>query len=313
MNIVVSIKKSRLKRIVAIILIVLVSYSAVSMVVTKLVYDGIYAQYDEPISVPPALEYLVSARQTVQYPSGDNLLTGYYYPTDNAHGLVILVPGFQSGGDSYLWQIESLLDYGWSVFTFDVTGTYRSQGENQVGFSQPLLDLRSTLKYVEKNRNFGYNDLVLMGHSQGGYAVCCALAQETDVSAVVSISGINSPMEGVMQTSSDTIGPIAYGNYGFLWLYQAMLFGKDTLELEACDAISQSQVPVLVIHGTMDEKIPADTCAIIAYQDQIQSENAQFLLCQAGHTDILYDDDGTANDALMAQIHEFLIQNVESR
>ena len=37
------------------------------------------------------------------------------------------------------------------MFTFDTTGSFRSEGEDQVGFSQATLDLEATLKYVEKN------------------------------------------------------------------------------------------------------------------------------------------------------------------
>ena len=114
-----------------------------------------------------------------------------------------------------------------------------------------------------------------------------------------------------MHMASETIGPVAYGNYGFLWLYQAMLFGGDTLNLQAYETISQSDVPVLVVHGTADEQIPLDACSVISHREQITSDQVEYLLCQGGHTDLLYDEDGTANDALMLQIHEFLIRSLD--
>ena len=226
---------------------------------------------------------------------------------EQTHGLIVFVPGFQAGSDGYLWQINSLLEYGWAVFAFDVTGTFRSQGKNQVGFAQPVLDLEAALTYLRQNKLFGCEKLVLMGHSQGGYAVCCALANQEDVAAVVSISGINSAMEGVMHMSTEVIGRVAYGNYGFLWLYQAMLFGEDVLDQQAAQAISQSNVPVLVIHGTQDEQIPTDACSVISHKEQITSDQVEYLLRPAGHTDLMYDADGTANDELMQHIHGFLM------
>lgn len=309
----VSAKKSRFKRISVIIITSIFIFITLSLTATKLIYDGIFARYDTAAPIDAALSQMVQKRQLCQFPSGENQLTGYYYEAaapNRTNGLVVLVPGFHAGADDYLWQIRELTDYGWGVFTFDITGTLRSQGKNQVGFSQPLLDLEAALKYVEKNHRFGYTELVLMGHSQGAYAACCALAGQHDISAVVSVSGVNSAMESIMHMSTQTVGPVAYGNYGFLWLYQAMLFGPDVLELEAAKAISESDVPVLVIHGQQDTQIPPDRCSIYSHKDKITSSHVAYLLCHAGHTDILYDTDGTANDDLMRSIHEFLTDNV---
>ena len=36
--------------------------------------------------------------------------------------------------------------------------------------------MEAALKHIEKNGRFGYNHIVLFGHSQGGYASSCALA-----------------------------------------------------------------------------------------------------------------------------------------
>lgn len=312
MRIMVSAKKSVQKRI-CIVITVFLLFCAVSMAATKLVYDSIFKRCEEDIQVPPELTQMVAHRELLRYASGENLLTGYLYRCDgnNAQdGLVVLAPGFQSGADSYLWQIRSLLDYGWSVLAFDATGSFGSGGENQVGFAQALCDMEATLKYVEKQDRFGYNDIVLFGHSRGGYAACCALGYEYDIAAVVSVSGVNSAMEGVVGMAAGYVGPLAYGNYGFLWLYQAMLFGPETLNANADEEITNSDVPVLVIHGAKDEQVPADQYSIYSHSDEIESDSVEYWLCADGHTDLLFDADGTANSELMAKIHDFLIRNI---
>ena len=311
MIIVVSVQKSKFKRISIIIITVLFIYSAVSMLVTKLVYDRIFDRYDTQVPVPQALSEMTAQRQVVHYPSGENTLTGYYYPAqqENPYGLAVLVPGFHAGADNYLWQIQSLQDSGWAVFSFDPTGTFQSQGDSQIGFSQILIDLEATLNYIEKNHSFGYNELVLIGHSRGGYAACCVLSQNFDISAVVCVSGINSAMESVMEISTQKVGPIAYCNYGYLWLYQSTLFGRQLLNQQASEAISQSDIPVLVVHGTQDQD--AEESSVIAHKAQIASDKVEYLYCVAGHTDLLYDSDGTANDQLMADIQEFLLRSID--
>ncbi len=309
----ISVKKSRFKRILITIITVFFTVCALSLVMTKFIYDSIFARYDETADIPPALHTTVQERQTCQFPSGDNLLAGYYYsaPSPNqTNALVVLVPGFHAGGDDYLWLTQELLEHGWSVFTFDTTGTLRSQGKNQVGFSQSLLDLEAALEYLKENRLLGHTELVLIGHSRGAYAACCALAQEKDIAAVVSISGVNSPMEAIMQMSTQAIGLMSYGNYGFLWLYQASLFGADILDQSAAQAISDSTVPVLVIHGSQDTQVPVNSSSILSHREQITSSQVEYLLCDAGHTDLLYDADGTASNALIRNIHEFLLRSL---
>ena len=284
------------------------------MVATKLIYDSIFARYDQSVEIPEALTGMVEQRRVCRFPSGENMLTGYYYGVSEpeyAHGLILLAPGFSAGGDDYLWQIRELLDYGWGIFTFDATGTGRSQGESQVGFCQLIPDLEAALKYVENNRRFGYNNLVLMGHSRGAYAACCMLDQSRDVAAVVSVSGVNSAMESIMQASNQYVGIMSYGNYGLLWLYQAMLFGADTLQLQVAQILNKTETPVLLVHGTKDRKIPVDTASIVSHREQITADQVEYLLCDGGHTDLMYDADGTANNDLIRQIHEFLLNSLE--
>ena len=258
----VSAKKSVLKRVLIIILAVLVVHCAGSMVATKLIYDSIFGRYAGEITEPaPELRDMVDNRETFFYDYDELTLAGYLYRCDKSTArdtLVVLAPGFHAGGDNYLWQTKALLDRGWSVFSFDPSGSCESSGDSYVGFPQEVLDLNATLEYIEENDRFGYGSLALLGHSRGGYAAGCVLGYGHDIDAVVTVSGVNSAMEGIMGYSTSAIGPLAYGNYGFLWLYQAMLFGADVTNLSAYEQIMDSGIPALVVHGTADEDFPMD-------------------------------------------------------
>lgn len=312
-------RKPTWKRVFTILLIVIVAFSITSLVATKFIYDAIFVRYDGPTpEVPQALEGMVASRESRNFYSGENELTGWLYRCEGeqANGnLVLITPGFHAGADNFLWQIHSFLEYGWSVFIFDATGHCTSEGESAVGFPQLLCDVESALEYIENSDRFGYNHIALFGHSQGGYAVTCALAGDFDISAVVSVSGINSAMDGIIGKAREFAGPVVYGNYPFLWLYQVMVFGGDVANRNATDAINASGVPVLIVHGSGDTSVPVDQYSIISCREQIESGAVQYYICddpqQDGHTDLLYDADGTANDALMEQIHTFLIQSIE--
>lgn len=327
-----------------IIITILLLFIIGSFAMTKIIYDGIFKRYDIEAEVPDALRSLIELRESVTFYAGDYELQGYLYsvavipdnerddgaisetdddgaisetdgtkyddgsyPVISGTPLVVIVPGFHAESDNYLWQVQSLLDYGYDVFIFDATGSGESGGNSYIGFSQELFDLDAALSYIEATYN--YENIFLLGHSRGGYAACGMLGSEHEITAVVSVSGINSAMEAVIGSAENYVGPLAYGNYPLLWLYQVSLFDEDTVSLQADDCISNSEVPTLVIQGDADDTAPMDAGSIYSHKDEITSEHVEYYICdvpgQNGHTDLLFDPDGTANDVLMETIDTF--------
>ncbi|MGN0374992.1 MAG: alpha/beta hydrolase [Butyrivibrio sp.] len=303
-------KKSRIKVWKNIIIILAINL-VIMFGITKIIYDACFPRYDAEVLIPEELELLVEERQNVEFLSGDYLLNGYLYGNGSGRGLVVIAPGMNASVDNYLWQIQSFTDYGWDVFSFDTTGSCTSEGTSAVGFSQELLDLDAALTYVEKN--YKYDNIFIFGHSRGGYSACCILGRGHDIAAVVSVGGINSAMEAIMQPAVDKVGFIAYGNYPLLYLYQTMLFGDDVVSLQADKQISESEIPAMIVQGINDTTVPADSISIYAHRDEITSVNAEYYVCdvpgQDGHTDLLFANDGTANNVLMDIINQFYSKN----
>lgn len=310
----ISIKKG--KKVLISIITVFV-FIIICFLATKIIYDNSFSRYDCQITNNSnQLNDIIESRQEFSYKCKNNSLAGFLYQTsqNNNGSLIVLAPGFNACSDSYLWQIKELIDYGWSVFTFDTTGCCKSEGKSSVGFSQEIIDLKATLDFIEKNNRFNYKEIVLMGHSRGGYSVCCALSLDYDIAAVISISGINSAMEGVISSSSKYVGNLAYANYGFLYLYQSMLFGKEIVDLRADKILNTTDTPVLIIHGEDDKMVPIDKYSIISYKDKIKNNNVEYFVCSlpnnAGHTDLLFENDGSADNRVINKINDFLNTNI---
>ncbi len=279
-------------------------------VVTKAVYDAAFKRYDKIVSVDDRYHDFIERRSIVRFDSSGNELCGYLYGS-GGRTLVVFVPGFRACADEYIAQIESLVSDGFGVFAFDYTGSSRSGGEDAVGFSQVICDLDAALAFVVDNNNFGYEKIALFGHSRGGYAVCCALGLDYDISAVVSVGGVNSAMEGIIEPVYRKIGYAAYSNYPMLWLYQVMLFGSDTVSSNAAEIVSESDVPTLIIHGVNDTQVSPEKFSVISHRDEISSDNVEYILCDEqgknGHVDLLFDGDAP-NGELMESISAFLSQ-----
>ncbi len=311
----VSSSKKSIKRIWKTIIISFFAFIIISLTLTKVIYDFTFSRYDVAANIPESLSQFLSDRQEMNFKSGENNLCGYFYK-GSSESLIILVTGYRAVADDYIWQIKELTDKGYGVFTFDTTGYLKSEGKSARGFAQTVYDLKGAIEFLNENNNFGYKNIYLLGHSRGAYAVLSVLDDGYDIKAAVSVSGVNSSMEAVIQPAADKVGFIAYINYPFLWLYQNAIFERETLNTKAVDNISKSNIPVLVVQGEKDETYPPDKYSVYSYLKK-DSENARVLVMEQdgsdGHTNLLFDADGTANNKLIESIDNFLKSEGENK
>ena len=291
----------------------IIVYIILSIFVTKLVYDFIFRRPNETLKTER--RYI---GETYLYSCEEDTLAGYLYrTTENNKKLVVVVPGFKAEAVQYAGTIHGFAECGFDVFSFDCTGCGNSNGKSSIGFPQAINDLNATLKFIEENKSFGYNEIFLFGHSRGGYAACCVVNEHPCISGVISVNGVNTAMDGVMACSVETVGRIAFVNYCFLWLYQIMIFGKDIADRYATKEINKCKIPILVVQSVHDEKIPIERFSLYSQQKKIHSKNVSFFLyCNSGndgHTSIICDPCGKPNKDIILKASEFFENILERR
>ena len=299
-------KNKGLQRVLKGVIIAIFIFITVSMTATKFIYNFIFKGYDGKDSYCPDNNHIMPIRDEYYYPCGEETLYGYRIkssvPTDS---IVIFAPGFNACSNEYLPLAAYFTAAGYDTFLFDCVGSGNSSGDSYIGFPQEILDLEATLNHVN---SLGYDNIFLIGHSRGGYASCCVINGNVPITAVATISGVNSAMDGIMSTSVNAVGNIAYLNYPFLWMYQNELFGYEIANMSASAELSKSSTPALIIHGAGDTQIPKERYSIYSYKNRIRNKNAQFVLYEKagrdGHTDILFDAGG-ANEEITAKIDAF--------
>lgn len=283
------------KKALNIVLISLVSFILIfsigSMIFIKSFYDEKFPRSDKP-KFSGYLRYSDVdgyGRTVVEFASGENTLTGYLYGEGNEKGLVIVGHGLGHGAENYLAETLYFVDNGWSVFSFDCTGTDESEGESTVGLSQSVIDLDAALTYIESNNTLNVLPIMLYGHSWGGYAVTAILNYNYDITAVASISGFNSPMELLNEQLESMMGLFSFVERPFGWTYQTMLFGS-TAQTTAIEGINSTDTAVMIIHGDEDESISYYGASIIAHRGEITNPNVFYKTCSAenhnGHSNL---------------------------
>lgn len=280
--------KKTIKKICIIGISIFLLFSIISIVIVKKVYDKNFTRVDRPdyTVYGGIIDYKEIAtnypRENVSFYSGDNLLAGYIYGSDNDKGLIVLAHGLGEGADSYLSQIMYFLDNGYRLFSFDCTGVYDSEGSSMVGFSQAVLDLDAALKYIENNEELNDLSIFLFGHSWGGYAVTNVLNYDHNISAVVSVAGVNSAKDFIVNQMKEIMGWFGNLERPYLYLYQKYLF-KDEIKFSAVTGINKSDIPVLIIHGENDDTTLYNRDSITCHKDEITNQYVEYITTSGIH------------------------------
>ena len=249
-------RKKYVKRVLAALLIVILSFSVISMIATMIFFRTAFPRSD---TLPEfSYSYAQMAEegypcQQIEFPSGANRLTGYYYAPDAPQALVVIASGFGDSGAAHLAEMKTFVDSGYGVLCYDATGVGESEGVGKVGLTQPAIDLRSALDCIAEDDRFSSLPILLYGHSAGGYAAATCV-DAPRVKAAVIISAFDDPVQLMRESARDYVGILADIEYPFLWMGNRLTFGADEPSASAC--IEDASVPVAVFEGADDDHVP---------------------------------------------------------
>ncbi|MDR1780358.1 MAG: alpha/beta hydrolase [Tannerella sp.] len=252
-------------------------------------------------------------REKLTFMSGENELVGYVYGDKaSSAGVVIFVHGFGGSQDAYLSQIEFLVNRDWCVFAFDGTGVKASGGTSRVSLYQAVYDLEAAIVCVKGIDVLADKPLALMGHSQGGLAVCAVLNYEAGaaVDAVVSIAGMNTARSMVEASAKEAPPLLFYLMKPFLVMLDRDDFGGESYT--AVEGINKANIPVMLIQGTKDVMVTPDEYATTHFTNLITNPNVVTVFCSdewnSGHENIVSSESAfdylkAANEALSSYIN----------
>ncbi len=108
----------------------------------------------------------------------------YYYDNYQKDKIILFCHGMGPGHTAYLSEIEILAKRGYKVLTLDYTGCDKSKGERLGSLNMPTLDVMELLDYLKLEQQ-----VILIGHSLGGYTALNAINLRGDIDKAVIISG----------------------------------------------------------------------------------------------------------------------------
>lgn len=200
----------------------------------------------------PKLKYFTAqdfklVEQTVETEYNGVALRGAIYskkPSVFCKNLVIFQHGMGPGHAAYMTEIAALANAGHAVLALDSFGCNLSEGKKLKGFYAATECVIAAYNFAKNNKFLKDKPVYLMGHSWGGYAVCCATTQ-IKVEGVIAISAPVSPTRALAG-----VAKASFFNPVFRVLNRAHC-GRNG-NANAVKALQKSQVNALLIHGEKD-------------------------------------------------------------
>ena len=177
----------------------------------------------------------------------------YYRGAKRSDTLLVFDHGMGCGHVAYMKEIDLLTERGFTVATYDQTGTRSSEGEDIGCMAQSLADLECFIGAL-KNTELGNTEIAVIGHSWGGFSAMNIPALCPEVKKVVAISGFVS----THQVLEDALT-------GFLKLYRrAILKAEDAViprlnGISSVESLKNSGASALIIHSRDDSTVRFET------------------------------------------------------
>lgn len=228
-------------------------------------------------------EVLQVPYETVEILSHDGLLlSGKYYHLQDGAPLIIFFHGYRcsgirDGNGIFLYTRK----LGFNVLLVDQRAHGNSQGRTITFGVKERYDARSWVQYMVKR--FGKEQKIyLSGLSMGGATVLMA----SNIGLPDNVVGIlaDCPYSSPKAILCSVIRAMGFPVKATYWLARlsANLFGKfDVEETSAIEAVRESQIPMLIIHGDADDFVPCSMSmdCQVAGEDHVQL----VLIKGAGH------------------------------
>lgn len=250
--------------------------------------------------------------QTASYEKRNAVTTDGYHltamtfsPEEESHKWVLLLHGY-TGWKEELYPIAyQYVQQGYHVLVPDMRCSGESEGDFiGMGWTDRLDNMLWLNQILEQDTNA---QIVIHGQSMGA---ACALMMSgetlpSQVSAIVSDCAYTDAYSMFAKQMKDWFGLPSFPLLDSMNLMLQLRGGYDLKEASALDAVKKTKLPVLIIHGDLDDMVPVD----MAYElyDAAGGKKELLIIPGAGHAQAVDKNPELYYDT----VFEFLQKNIQ--
>ena len=245
-----------------------------------------FALHPQRTSEPQQWEWVRVHREPFEVEASDGtILRGFFIPAraGTPVGTVVILHGHMSCADQMAWFAEQAVKAGFNAVVYDARA-HGESGGNVCSFGiHEAGDAKQIARYVKETHP---GPVFLWGISMGAAVGAQALAGETPFSGGVLFSPFSNLDAMISATLAEQGLWWVPGLTGDIRSRIQEVIGVPPSEVSPVNAAANIRVPVLVVHGERDMKIPV--AHGVAVFHAIPGSNKEFLqLPDAGHDDMV--------------------------
>ncbi|MGN1189977.1 MAG: alpha/beta hydrolase, partial [Candidatus Ornithospirochaeta sp.] len=208
-----------------------------------------------------AIEWTEDEGEIVSFKSGSYTLEGRLINKEGNKGTIIFAHGMGLSSHYYRPEVLHFASMGYKVFIFEYRGYGKSNGLF-LSFRDVVKDIVSASEYLNEK------DIILVGHSMGGYGVLSSLDElKGKVKGVVAYAPFRSPFTA-MDVCAMRMGIVGRIAEVFLFPFQYLINGYKANK-SAIHGINNSSCPMLILQGNGDKEVAMDGCSVVKKRDTI--------------------------------------------
>jgi len=210
----------------------------VKLMITSLIFFPETSFYEHP------RDYRFDYEEVTIEIDAETRLFGWYLKTQKElKGALLHLHGNAGNISSRLSKVQGWLERGYDVFLLDYRGYGKSTGS--IGYQDDLVqDAKAGLEWMIQNKKIAMNQVVFYGESLGSYPAI-RLAVEHQAQGLI------------LEAPYTSFKELARKHYSTLPKMMTDCLLKN-FEFPNEQWIHQIKIPVLIIHGTLDETCPYD-------------------------------------------------------
>lgn len=280
------IRKIKVWRIVALVVVVAILYQ----VLTTVMMCNVVLDWDKLSQSPQASEIIITdlsapkykdwlkASAEDEYVENDGLKLHALSLTDKktSHSYVVICHPATCSAEDMAEYAYHFYDLGFNVILPDARGCGQSEGDN-ITFG--VKDAEDLPLWINKLTDLDPQaSIFLFGVGMGGSAVCLAAGEElpANVKGVIEDSGFNNLEDVFKENIKKLYNKNKFPSLLFADLYFKSVQGWSFKDVKVSDSIEKASVPMLFIHGGDDRIVPVD------------QSNDLYEICQTKGSDHLY-------------------------
>lgn len=286
---------------IVIIAIIIFCYLATGLIIVFLANYKLFSVRGKEINNDCYLKYedfhtLNRSEYEVFYK--DATIKGYIYTSSSYNneykGFIILSHGMWSSHITYLSDIEYLTSLGYKVLGYDNYGVCLSGGNSQVSLAHSIYVLDSVINDVEKrNLNEGLN-IILYGHSMGGYATSCNLKKHQEIYKAIIRSAPISPSISGRDLLIKNYKFLGYLLYPIINLSFYLLYGRKENQSSISSLKKNKKTKILLIHAENDNIVPLKN-SLAKYFVKHKQSNIEVFISKVGKHNSIMEESSMGN------------------